>query len=104
MSLLKKFFPYLDLGYTPNPVFTKGNHVYRSSYCGVVSLIFILVFFIYAGGKLWSMTSNYTAEESRSIIRQTKIDIDELPLGFIVYLWDLAFVDKENIGRMNQTV
>ena len=100
MAFFKKFFPFLDLGFTPNPVFIKGNHVYRSSYCAVVSSILILLFLIYAGAKIWAMTTNSSIEESRNVIREAKIDIDELPLGFIVYLWDLSFAGgKEGTGR-----
>lgn len=59
MSTTKKYLSYFDLGITPNPVFIKGYHQYRSFYCAIISIVLIAVFILYSLSKFAIMTISF---------------------------------------------
>ena len=87
---MKNYIQYLDLGYMPNPTFIKGNHVYRSPYCGYISLVALILFLLYFMGKMLIMFASYDIDMVRK-----KGSSDFYVKGLEMTLWvDLVDTDS----------
>ena len=84
--MAQKILPLFDLGYSPNPVFIKRSHIYRSYYCGVISFMLLLIFLTYSFTKLFAMQWNVNIDSSRVASQSISMEIKNLPFKLLITL------------------